>query len=528
MSFCAPSRRVAALVVALSGLAMVLSGAFVPAATAAPTTASVATVAVAAKSSWFVDPRTPAQRRAEVAVPRKPKAYRGKVRKTRAMYRTRAGALAVPTRFAFGHQLSEGQALTLSGRGKYSRGSSALTTLAKRKVRQIARSLVNASSVRCEGYEDYSGRASKARSRAKSRATKVCRRLARHNPGLRTSTVSYGLRRPAVVGGVSKHRQLNRRVVIEMTGTRRVPSVPSVPQSRVPGAPVIDHVTGIDRGVSYGFAAPASDGGSPITGYQVNTGTGWEAVRPLLGRSARTACRGACDENLIFASLTGLAPETTITLRVRALNKVGAGGPSNSLSATVFGRPSAPTNLTLVGDSGTLTATFDAPEHDGGSEVDSYEISYDGGETWSSADVGSSAPYTVTKTGLDNGTTYDVRVRAGNRWGSGPSASAQVLLAEPGPRAYRAEYYYNGAQVWTYVFFTTVPGALSYEAQLDGGEWLPITIEADWVTEKMGRIDDPVCGAMTCTGNRTIRVRAVTADGPGNPGNLFPVTYFAG
>lgn len=723
MSSSVSSRRVAALAVAASGLATILSGAFAPAATAAPTTAtttSAETTVAAARSSWFVDPRTPAQRRAQVAVPRKPDAYRGRVRETRAVYRTRAGALAVPMRFAFGHQVAKGQALTLDGRGLFSAGSNTLTTPAKAQLRRLADSLDNASKVRCEGYADYSGPASKARSLARSRAATVCQRLAAANPGLRTSSVGYGSRRPAVVGGTPRQRQLNRRVVVEMTGTRPtpvtplvppVPPVPPVPQPQVPGAPVLDHVTGVDHGVYYGFAVPAGDGGSPITGYQVTTGDGWEAVQPLLGRSAATACRGACGEDLIYASLTGLTPETTVDLRVRALNEVGAGAPSNTLSATVFGRPSAPTNLTVVGDDGTLAATFGAPEHDGGSEVDSYEISYDDGEHWSPADIGSSAPYTVTKTGLDNGTTYDVRVRATNRWGTGPSASAsalvatvpgapsldqpeldgtsawvvfgrpeydggtaiisyelstdggetwrpflftdiepfvyattvtglsygesydvqvrafnargrgpasttrtvapvtvpdvptdvvatasgstvtitfeapsfhggseitgyqvkvddgdwaaavldgnqivlsgqtwgahvyqvravnvvgaspsatsnQVVLTEPSPTAYRSEYYYSGGQVLTYVYYTTVPGALRYEAQLDGGDWLPISVEADWGREQMGRAADPVCVATACTGNRTIRVRAVTAAGPGNPGNSFPVTYY--
>jgi outer membrane protein OmpA-like peptidoglycan-associated protein len=711
MSSSVSSRKVAALAVAVSGMATVLAGPIAPAASAAPNTTSAAPAVVASKSSWFVDPRTPAQRRAEVAVPRKPRAYRGKVRETRAVYRTRAGALAVPVRFAFGHQVGKGQALTLGGRGLSSRGSSNLTTSAKLQLRRLADSLANASSVRCEGYADYYGRTSKARSLARSRATNVCRRLATENPGLRTSAVGYGSSRPVVVGGTPRQRQLNRRVVVVMTGARPAPSVPSVPGARVPGAPVLDGVFGVDQGVIYGFAAPVSDGGSPVTGYQVNTGTGWETVQPLLGRSGRPSCRGTCGEGMIYGFRTGLTPESTVAVRVRALNKVGAGGPSNSLSATVFGRPSAPTDLTVVGGDGTLTATFDEPERDGGSEIESYEISYDGGENWSLAEIGSNAPYTVTKVGLNNGTTYEVRVRASNQWGSGPSTSAQalvttmpgapslaapildgpdasftfaapafdggspvtdyelstdggetwadftytpassgfafglsdltygheydvrvralnargtgeasnsqvftpvtvptapsnvvatadgstvsmtfqapssdggseitgyqvkvddddwaaavldgnqivlvgqpggthvyqvravnavgtspgatsneVVLAAPGPQAYRSEYYYSGGQVWTYVFFTTVPGALSYEAQLDGGEWLPIGIDADWITEQMGRVNDPVCGATACTGDRTIRVRAVTADGPGNPGNSFPVTYFA-
>lgn len=716
MSSRVTSRRVAALAVAASALATVISGALAPAAIAAPSTTTAITTAtkataVAATTSWFVDPRTPAQRLAEVPVPGNPKAVRGKARETQAIYRTRAGALAVPMRFAFGHEVAQGQALTVEGRGLYAR---TLTASRKVQLRQLAASLSNASSVRCEGYADYAGSAKKAKAVARQRAVKVCRHLAKANRGLRTSIAGYGSTRPAVVGGAPRQRELNRRVVVEMTGARQsqVPTVPSVPQRQVPGAPVLDHVTGVDQGVRYGFEAPASDGGAPITGYEVSTGDGWTAVRPLLGRRvARTACRGGCGEELIHAYLTGLTPGTTVNLQVRALNAMGPGTGSNTLSATVFGRPSAPTNLSVVGGDGTLATTFGKPERDGGSAVTSYDVSYDGGETWSAATIGSSAPYTVTRSGLDNGTTYDVRVRAANSWGHGPAASAQALVAtvpgapnleqpeldgtsaevvfarpesdggspiisyrlsidggqtwryfpftdiaplvyrttvtgltygvtydvrvrafnargdgtvsnsrlvtpvtvpaapsnvvatgngaavtltftpptsdggssvtgyevksddgdwtaatlddtrivlanqawgthvyqlravngagtsasatsnpveliEPSPVAYRSEYYYSGGQVWTYVYYRTVPGALRYEAQLDGGTWVPISLRANWVTEQMGQVPDPVCEEINCTGDRTIRVRAVTSDGLGKPGNAFPVTYY--
>ena len=511
MSLSVSSRRVAALAVA-SSLATVLSGAFVPAATAAPTTAtttSAATAAFAATSSWFVDPRTPAQRRAEVAVPRKPDAYRGRAQETRAVYRTRAGALAVPMRFAFGHQVGNGQALTLGGRGVYSRGSSTLTTWAKVQLRRLADSLASASSVRCEGYADYSGQTSEARSLARSRATTVCRSLATENPGLRTSAVGYGSSRPAVVGGAPSQRQLNRRVVVEMTGTRPAPSVPPVPQAQVPGAPVLDHVTGVD----FTFTAPAFDGGSPVTGYElsIDGGETWGAF-----------VYGPASSGFAF-ELADFTYGVEYDVRVRAVNARGAGEPSDSRVVTPVTVPEAPSDVVATGSGSSVTIAFTAPSFDGGSEVTGYQVSVDDGD-WVAAVLDGNQ---IVLGGQSWG-THVYQVRAVNAVGASPTATSdQVVLAEPGPQAYRSEYYYSGGQVWTYVFFTTVPGALSYEAQLDGGDWLPIAVEADWITEKLGRVDDPVCGATACTGDRNIRVRAVTADGPGNPGNSFPVTYFA-
>ncbi len=99
------------MAVAFSGVTAVLSGVLAPRRPRpsrprrAPPRASWPGV----DGGGFVDPRTPAERRAQIAVPRKPSSYRGKARETRAVYRTHAGALAVPMRYAFGHQAQQGR-----------------------------------------------------------------------------------------------------------------------------------------------------------------------------------------------------------------------------------------------------------------------------------------------------------------------------------------------------------------------------------------------------------------------------------
>jgi outer membrane protein OmpA-like peptidoglycan-associated protein len=418
MSFSVLSRRVAALAVAGTGLAVVMSGAFAPA-NAATTSATRVVTAAKADSSWFVDPRTPAQRRAEVAVPRKPKAYAGKRRETVAVYRTRGGKLAVPMATAFGHQLAQGQAVTLAFK------TAKLSAPLRAQLTRLAASLDNASSIRCEGHADYADPAASTRKRSGIRAAAVCDLLAAKVPGLKATSTSYGAAWPAVVGGKPANRALNRRVTVEMTGTRRA----TQPEVKVPGAPTLVSAYGYTNRVSYSFEAPAVDGGAPITSYQVNTGDGWKpVVLDTLGASRKTAageCLDSCPVR-IFAVVTGFEAGDEVTLRVRALNRVGAGAPSNALSASVLGYPSAPADLTVVGGDSTITTTFSAPESDGGTPVLGYDISYDGGQTWEPVPADT---WTVVKTGLDNGTVYDVAVRAYNAHGYSELATGSDLVA---------------------------------------------------------------------------------------------------
>ncbi|SDD21844.1 fibronectin type III domain-containing protein [Nocardioides lianchengensis] len=391
-------------------------------------------------SSWFVDPRTPKQRRAQLAVPSRPEKYSGRLRETRAVYRTRAGALAVPMRWALGHQLVRGQALTLDGQGLFDGGSAVLTSQARAQLRRAAGSLTNAASIRCEGYADYGSTNADSRTLSKARAKRVCATIADLNPGLATTAVSYGSTRPAIVGGKPAQRDANRRVVIQMTSTRPTkptpPVGPSKPDAKVPGAPTLVDMTAYEGVVHYSFKAPTTDGGAPITGYQVSTGGAWSSVNSAPSRRA-TLLREPCNdcENLIYGYLTGVPDESTVDLRVRAVNRIGAGAPSNTLSATVIGLPSAPTGLTVTGDDHAIITTFDAPTRTGGTPIYGYEITYDGGLSWAPAPTIGAGPWTITSGDRTNGTTYQVAVRALNGRGYGPATTATEVLVATVPDA---------------------------------------------------------------------------------------------
>ena len=105
------------------------------------------------------------------------------------------------------------------------------------------------------------------------------------------------------------------------TTTTPSPAVPSRPTglSAKPVSPSEIDLT---------WTPPASDGGSPIIGYQIeisaDSGTNWSVIAANTGSTATTY------------SSTGLSPLTTYTYRVSAINSVGTSDPSDTASATTY------------------------------------------------------------------------------------------------------------------------------------------------------------------------------------------------
>jgi len=90
--------------------------------------------------------------------------------------------------------------------------------------------------------------------------------------------------------------------------------------------------------------------------------------------------------------------------------------------------PAAPNITSIVPSAGALTFTGTAPNN-GGSKITDYQYTLDGGATWFTANPRvTSSPYKLT--GLANGTTYRVQVRAVNTVGVG-AATAVVVVSMP-------------------------------------------------------------------------------------------------
>jgi titin len=196
------------------------------------------------------------------------------------------------------------------------------------------------------------------------------------------------------------------------------------PGVNVPGAPT--NVTGspLDRAVSLTWTAPASNGGSPITGYQITPYVGSNAQAPVLTGSAATTF-----------TVGGLTNGVGYTFRVAALNAAGT-GPDSTPSPLITPQPAPPPGppLDVTASPGNTSATvrWSAPTSDGGSAIIGYRITpYIGGSPQTPINTGSTVT-TYTVAGLVNGTTYTFTVLAINGSGAGPE-SAPSNAVTPAP-----------------------------------------------------------------------------------------------
>ena len=133
---------------------------------------------------------------------------------------------------------------------------------------------------------------------------------------------------------------------------------------------------------------------------------------------------------------TALANATTYTLAVRAVNPSGA-GPASTGTATPMPAPAAPSGLSGTPGDGRVTLSWTDP---GDASITKYQYNTDGGETFNDIELtaldSTSDPgfikYTVT--GLDNGVTYTLALRAVNPSGEGGVSTATAVMVPAAPK----------------------------------------------------------------------------------------------
>ncbi|HEX7133365.1 MAG TPA: fibronectin type III domain-containing protein, partial [Iamia sp.] len=194
------------------------------------------------------------------------------------------------------------------------------------------------------------------------------------------------------------------------------PVTPSGPPTEEPAgvAAVATGTSGVVS-VSWDPFDEDGDGGSPVTGFEVQTGEQLVEV----GASATEA------------ELEDLVDGTEAVVEVRAVNANGP-GPAASVEVVPEGPPSAAPDLTAVvatGDAGELEVRWDplAAGETGGSAITGSEI--DAGVGDPPVTVAAALDEVVLE-GLVDGTEHPVRVRARNEHGAGPWSD--VVEATPG------------------------------------------------------------------------------------------------
>ena len=193
-----------------------------------------------------------------------------------------------------------------------------------------------------------------------------------------------------------------------------------------PGPPQIATAEpGPDR-ITVRWDPPVVDGLSPITAYDLRYITPGlaDVVVPDVWES------GAGSTEFTLAGLLG---NTAYSLQVRAINGIGAGGWSPTVTVTTWlpVAPGMPTGLTagVSATSAVVDLSWTVPETDGGSPITGYRIesSPDGNGPWTEVITTADAATSYTDDGTDaNGPVFSVgnwphyRVAAINRVGSGP------------------------------------------------------------------------------------------------------------
>ena len=289
------------------------------------------------------------------------------------------------------------------------------------------------------------------------------------------------------------------------------PAVP--PSATTPDAPTLDSVAVGDGSVFLIFSSPASDGGAAISNYEYSTNNG----------AAWTARIPAADTSPL--AIAGLTNGTTYSVRLRAVNSAGVGTASNAASATPFTVPGAPSIAGVTPGNATVAVAFSAPASDGGAAIANYAYSTDGGATWTARSPAATAS-SVTITGLTNGMTYQIKLRAVNAAGAGSASGAVSAtpaeltgVTAPGAPTIDTGAAGNGAVFLAFTAPMSDGGAAitNYEYSTNNG--------TSWTARTPAAVASPMAIAGLVNGTTyAIRLRAVNSAGAGPVSNSVNAT----
>ena len=187
-----------------------------------------------------------------------------------------------------------------------------------------------------------------------------------------------------------------------------------------PAAPTSLAATPDDGSASIAFTAGSSNGAA-ISNYQYSTDDGatWTARSPSSDASP--------------IDITGLTNGTTYPIKLRAINSQGTGAASSAVSVTPAAAPAAPTGLAATPGDGSATIAFTAGSGNGAA-ISNYQYSTNDGATWTTRSP-TSAASPIAITGLTNGTTYQIKLRAVNSQGTSAESSAVSATPAAAPAA---------------------------------------------------------------------------------------------
>ena len=227
-----------------------------------------------------------------------------------------------------------------------------------------------------------------------------------------------------LTGGTTYYLQARAKSAAGFSGWSA--SASGTPTAAAPDAPAAPTLTAGDGQISGSITAPNANG-SAITGYD---------YRYRTGSGAWTVVDNSADTTF---TITGLTNGSGYEVQARATNGEGDGDWSDSGTASPGAVPDTPAAPSLAAGNGIINGSITAPDNNGNA-ITGYDYRYrTGSGAWTVVDNSTSTSFTIT--GLSNGNTYAVQVRASNvkgdsDWSSSasvrPSAAAPDTPAAPG------------------------------------------------------------------------------------------------
>jgi hypothetical protein len=177
-------------------------------------------------------------------------------------------------------------------------------------------------------------------------------------------------------------------------------------------------------------------------------------------------------------------------------------------SGTLQYAPAAPTSLEATAGDGSASIEFTAGA-DGGAEITKYQYTTNDGSSWSDAVAGTSSPISIT--GLTNGTTYSIKLRAVNSAGDGAASSAvsvtpAALFSTPSAPTSLVATAGDGSASIAFAAGADGGAAITkYQVKVGNGSW----------ADAVGTTSPITVSGLTNYQTANIRLRAVNSAGDG-------------
>ena len=206
-----------------------------------------------------------------------------------------------------------------------------------------------------------------------------------------------------------------------------------------PGAPALESLAPDSEELTATWKAPGDGGGTAINGYDIRY---IETEAPDKADARWTEEAFDMSSTDLEHTIDNLTNGTEYDVQVRAVNSEGNGLWSKTRKDAPRTTPGAPDLQPLTPGANALTLAWTAPTDPGGATITSYDLRYkesnaedipanwdDEPRIWDSGAL----QYILKR--LDNGTSYDIQVRAYNEAGEGPWSNKESAAPRKAPDA---------------------------------------------------------------------------------------------